>query len=1424
MLSITAQSDADYYLRGCTGTREHTEPAGPAEYELQAVEHGEPPGEWLHRGENVLGLAGEVAPADLRALVNDLRDPNTGAALGSRPRQILTAAERVAKVERDNPDATPEQLAELRLAAQRDGRQSVHAWDLTFSLPKSWSVLHAALEREGRHDDAEQVWAAARAGIGAALDQAVDEHGWTRSGVGGPKVAGRVTAHYLRAPDWTAAMFRHHTSRSRDPQLHAHVMLLNRVLCADGKWRALYSPSLLKNKHQLDATFLRVAEAELTQRLGMHVAARPDGKAREIVGVSPEVRDLFSARSRALTEGAQQLVDTYTARWGRAPSALVQWQINQQATLASRAPKPEHTPTREQDLDQWEQKLAGQFRAGFASVLAGVEAAAWDTPDPEPIDPTLVIEQALTDLQERKGTWTRSHLYHAIALRLPDMLAIEPARIPEVLTDLTDAALAGRGVVDLVPAPAVTSPPSLLDLRTGRSVFEAPEGGRYTTAVHLDRETSLVARLEQRGAPATSRAAALDAVSGLDLSGEQQQVAAGILASDRRLHLVNAAAGTGKSRLMAALDQAAERLGGHGLTGLATAKNAADVLAREGVDRAHSIAAFLDFHDRALLGNVSDVERATFAVPRGATVVFDEASMISTGDMTRTLDVLDRVGAGRVIVVGDAEQVDAVDAGGAFAMLVDHAQDRGDDEPQVHELHTVRRFERQWERDASAAIRTGDSTALTQYDARARIHGGTGEAMRDAAVAGFVTDHLSGRDTVLVAATGDQAADASSRIRARLVDAGHVDRDGVALHDKTTAGVGDLVQTRRNDRRLDGGPVVNREVWQVVGMTSDDVLEVRRVEGRDEDGVTTYGAARSLPADYVRKHVELAYAGTVEAVQGRTVDASHTLADAATDRAHLYPAATRGRIENHMYVALDPAQQQQIEAARERVDTLTARIGQQVGDRPAADTQLAEARERLEVASASAETALGRVAAIVERDGHNPAALTALAEERDRVTHLGHLGPQWQAIVTETRAATHRDLIRGVLGADADRVLADRQNQGLFTLLRSAETTGHDPRAVLERAYGRGNLEGARSPARVLYGRVDRELTDAPRGEARVPFGFERRVPNISGGDRENERLQYARQVGRVMEQRTYELGKQVADERPAWAAGLLGPAPEDPGERASWGALSATAAAYREMYGRDERDALGPAPTRAEPERAWLWNMAAASAGVSQEARDRASMAALSRGELANREQQWQREQAWMPRNVDDDLRVTHVAHGEARTQAMEARTRGEDTTDREAEALTLAERVEQLERVAEVRAQAYEATRDAREAAERAREEVARRDDVDRAERDEPTVDDGEVETPEVVQPPRAADQEREPAVEDVEPERPEAVHQPEPEPMVGREPEPASEPERNQMADDLEAARQATAVLAEREESQPEPQPLRDEPAHEPELADD
>jgi hypothetical protein len=186
--------------------------------------------------------------------------------------------------------------------------------------------------------------------------------------------------------------------------------------------------------------------------------------------------------------------------------------------------------------------------------------------------------------------------------------------------------------------------------------------------------------------------------------------------------------------------------------------------------------------------------------------------------------------------------------------------------------------------DLTVAMRAGDSPGEV-FDvllARNRIQLHTSAADLQATLAEIAAGPYVNDDHVAVVVdTRDQAGALNAAIRDRLVAAGRVD-DSRATSIGDRIGVGDRIATRRNDRDLD---VANRDTWTVTGVDRHGRLTV-----------TSRGAGqRVLPAEYVRRHVELAYATTAHGVQGDTVTAAHVVVGEHTGAASAYVGMTRGR-------------------------------------------------------------------------------------------------------------------------------------------------------------------------------------------------------------------------------------------------------------------------------------------------------------------------------------------------------------------------------------------------------------------------------------------------------------------------------------------------------------------------------------------------
>ena len=175
-------------------------------------------------------------------------------------------------------------------------------------------------------------------------------------------------------------------------------------------------------------------------------------------------------------------------------------------------------------------------------------------------------------------------------------------------------------------------------------------------------------------------------------------------------------------------------------------------------------------------------------------VVVDEASMVSTLQLSALVHQAQDAGA-KILLVGDPAQLDAVDAGGVLGWL--------DRLGKATRLSTIWRFENEWERGASLKLRSGDYSAIADYDQHARLRHGSYLDMVDQAYSAWQSDIQSGKSSILIAADNDTVSMLNERAQADLVVQGAVDaEETVLLSDGPHAGRGDTILARRNDRSI----------------------------------------------------------------------------------------------------------------------------------------------------------------------------------------------------------------------------------------------------------------------------------------------------------------------------------------------------------------------------------------------------------------------------------------------------------------------------------------------------------------------------------------------------------------------------------------------------------------------------------------------
>jgi ATP-dependent exoDNAse (exonuclease V) alpha subunit len=293
---------------------------------------------------------------------------------------------------------------------------------------------------------------------------------------------------------------------------------------------------------------------------------------------------------------------------------------------------------------------------------------------------------------------------------------------------------------------------------------------------------------------------------------------------------------------------------------------------------------------------------------------------------------------------GDDQQLGAIGAGGILADLnAAHGAVR------LIQLH---RFTDPDEAAATLHVRDGAPDAVDFYTARDPIRIGDPDGLPDRILAAWQHDQKRGLDSLMLAPSRRQVTDLNHRARtARL--AGRLPAVQVELADGNQASAGDLIITRRNDRRLASGTawVRNGDRWTITGLTADG--GIRAIHRRTGRSVT-------LPGTYVREAVELGYATTIHAAQGVTADTTHSLVDELMTREQLYTTVSRGRTANHLYIAVGDAEPHHILHTDPQEPTATD-ILQRILSRTSLPVSATTVRAQHERANAA--TASGRVRA-----------------------------------------------------------------------------------------------------------------------------------------------------------------------------------------------------------------------------------------------------------------------------------------------------------------------------------------------------------------------------------------------------------------------------------------------------------------------------
>ncbi|MFC4594660.1 Ti-type conjugative transfer relaxase TraA [Sphingobium tyrosinilyticum] len=403
---------------------------------------------------------------------------------------------------------------------------------------------------------------------------------------------------------------------------------------------------------------------------------------------------------------------------------------------------------------------------------------------------------------------------------------------------------------------------------TSRSMLEIEQRlERGAAALDARRHHGVAARHVDRALARASR-------RGLDLSAEQRGALEHVTSANGLSNVIGYA-GAGKSAMLGVAREAWEHAGyevyGAALSGIAAEnlEGGSGIASRTIASLEHQWA-----QDRELLTDKS-------------VLVIDEAGMIGTRQFERVIKEAEKRGA-KVVLVGDPEQLQAIEAGAAFRSV---AERHGS-----VEIGTIRRQSEEWQRQATRALATGRTgEAIDAYDKAGHVHADeTRDDARRELIDRWDRDRGTepGASRIILTHTNDEVRALNQAARERLQRAGGLGEEIELTVERGTRSfaAGDRVMFLQNERSLG----VKNGTLATVQSVSQARMAVMLDDGRR--------VAFDLK-DYAA--IDHGYAATIHKAQGMTVDKVHVLATPGLDRHAAYVALSRHRGTVDLHYAQD---------------------------------------------------------------------------------------------------------------------------------------------------------------------------------------------------------------------------------------------------------------------------------------------------------------------------------------------------------------------------------------------------------------------------------------------------------------------------------------------------------------------------------------
>ncbi|MBP9777612.1 MAG: conjugative relaxase [Rickettsiaceae bacterium] len=666
----------------------------------------------------------------------------------------------------------------------KDGFEHKCGWDLTFSAPKSVSIL-ALVGKDKR------LLNAVREASDDTIKYIEKKYAITRQAQGGEIIS-------ANKKNIVCASFVHTTSRELDPQAHVHNVLLNMVQKEDGTWRSIESKHIYDDSMLLGQIFRSTLASKVVE-LGYEIEVDQKKGFFEIKYVPLEVRQQYSKRREQIVQIAKAI-------------GVLGSKAMDRINLISRKSK-NNVEGKELDNAWNEEAKIHDFK------------------------PEELVKQSYLNLEARVKDSTENRIENHgqdknFYLGVDNTVQVAAKSIFEMEAVCSKQALVSKALAMSIGENSITDIESsvgklIRDRKIFKSNVPGDSLGVLLTTKEAYRKEQYILKLMEQGKgskPSIASSNEVDAaIRATDYTKGQLDTIKHIATSRDQIIGVQGYAGTGKTHMLKAVVAILQDKNIN-ITALGSYNSTVKILENELNVKAKTTASFVQEMNKNIKNNHHYVNSCDVWL-------LDEASQVNANDMA-DLVTLARQTKARLVLVGDKAQLGAVEWGKPFNLMLKN----GLSYTSMDEI--IRQNNPELKQAVESAINKDYKKSISHLKEDAYVH-----TSRDNLIDKLVSDYFSQTDkqidnSLVIIPDNETRNVVMGKIRDKLIQDGKVKDNNFKTTVLIKAG---LNNTEKADARFyQPGQVVEfNKQYQRLDISKDEKLIVTEV--RPKHGVVVLG-------------------------------------------------------------------------------------------------------------------------------------------------------------------------------------------------------------------------------------------------------------------------------------------------------------------------------------------------------------------------------------------------------------------------------------------------------------------------------------------------------------------------------------------------------------------------------------------------------